>query len=343
MKPDFDKLFPTINTVEASGVIRKKPEDFQVTEISNIELSGEGEHLWLYVQKTNSNTDWVAKLLSNVCQVPRRQVGFAGLKDRHAITKQWFSIQLPKVTDIDKINSALPNEIQVIKANRHNRKIRVGQLDNNKFEILIRNINGDKNLIEDNIKRIKRNGVPNYFGPQRFGHDMGNISKAKDWFSGIYKPKSKNLKTLLLSTARSHIFNTIVANRIEDQTWNTAIDGDILQLDKSHSWFHMNDASQDEISKRLKEFDIHITAAMYGEDTIQSSGICADFESKIANGFPEYQKGFEKYRLKQDRRAIRICPIDFKYEWQEKNLLLNFQLLPGAYATGVMREIIHLS
>jgi len=340
MLSEFNALFPTINAVEATGIIRTIPKDFKVTELNDIELSGEGEHLWLYVQKTNCNTDWVAKHLSNVCQVPQRQIGYAGLKDRQAITKQWFSIQLPKVLDIEKINSALPDEVIIIDAKKHNRKIKTGQLDANEFEIIIREIQGDKTQIENNIDSIIQNGVPNYFGPQRFGHDMGNIQKAQDWFTGSYKVKTRNLKSLLISTARSHIFNCIVAKRIKQNLWDKVIEGDILQLNKSHSWFPLSDATPDEITKRLKEFDIHITAAMYGEDTVQSSSACAELETLIADQFPIYKKGFEKFRLKQDRRAMRICPIDFKYEWLNDDLLLNFKLLPGAYATGIIREIL---
>ncbi len=340
MTLEFNNLFPTLNTVKASGIMRSTPEDFQVTEINDIDLSGLGEHLWLYVQKISCNTDWVAKSLSNICQVPRRQVGFAGLKDRHAVTKQWFSIQLAKVSDIDKINSALPDGVTVHKSGKHSRKIKTGQLDANQFEIIIREINGDKAQIEANIAFILENGVPNYFGPQRFGHDMGNIQKCQDWFSGSYKVNSRNLKSLLISTARSHIFNCIVAKRIKDNHWNKTIQGDILQLNKSHSWFPLSDATPEEISKRLKEFDIHITAAMFGENLVQSSGLCADLENYIAEQFPIYHQGFKKFRLKQDRRAMRIYPIDFKYEWINENLLLNFKLLPGAYATGILREIL---
>lgn len=345
MNLDFDKLFPTLNSNNASGSIRTTPEDFKVTELNDIELSGEGEHLWLYVQKIGCNTDWVANQLSNVCQVPRKQVGYAGLKDRHAVTKQWFSVQLSKVTDIDKIESALPDEVTILKSNKHSRKIKTGQLDANQFEIIIRNIkynsDGDKTQIERNIQNIIANGVPNYFGPQRFGHDMGNIQKCQDWFSGSYKVKSKNLKSLLISTARSHIFNCIVAQRIKDNTWNTPIAGDILQLNKSHSWFPTSDAKPEEIKKRLYEFDIHLTSAMYGEDKVQSSDDCADLETSIAQQFPIYQQGFEKFRLKQDRRSMRIVPMDLSFEWMDNNLKLNFKLLPGAYATGVLREIIN--
>ncbi len=334
-------MFPTLNTIEASGTIRTTPDDFKVTELNDIELSGQGEHMWLYVQKTGCNTDWVANQLSNVCQVPRRQVGFAGLKDRHAITKQWFSVQLSKVKKIEKIESALPDEITILNSKLHSRKIKTGQLDANQFEIIIRNVQGAKDQIEHNIKNIIDKGVPNYFGEQRFGREMGNIQKAQDWFSGTYKVKSKNLKSLLISTARSHIFNCIIRQRIEDNTWDKSIKGDILQLNKSHSWFPDSDASHTEITQRLEEFDIHLTAAMWGEDTVQSSEICALLENTIAEQFPIYQKGFEKFRLKQDRRAMRICPIDFGYEWIDDNLKLKFNLLPGTYATGILREIIN--
>lgn len=140
MNLNFNQLFPSLNEITATGQIRANPEDFKVTELNDIELSGEGEHLWLYIQKTGCNTNWVAKQLSNVCQVPQRQVGYAGLKDRHAVTQQWFSVQLSKVTDIDKIEAALPDEITILQSNKHSRKIKTGQLDANQFQIIIRDI-----------------------------------------------------------------------------------------------------------------------------------------------------------------------------------------------------------
>ncbi len=343
MNPNFNQLFPTLNEITASGQIRSTPRDFEVTELNDIELSGDGEHLWLYIKKIGCNTNWVAKQLSNVCQVPQRQVGYAGLKDRHAVTQQWFSVQLPKISDVGRIESALPNEVTIVQSSRHNRKIKTGQLDVNQFEIMIRNIDGDKQQIEQNIINIITNGVPNYFGEQRFGHDMGNIQKCQDWFSGTYKVKSRNVKSLLISTARSHIFNLILAQRIKGDIWDKPISGDILQLNKSHSWFPASDATADEIDKRLNEFDIHLTAAMWGEDAVQSMDGCANLENAIAEQFPVYQQGFEKFRLKQDRRSMRICPIDFSYEWLDDDLKLKFKLLPGAYATGIVSELIKIS
>lgn len=337
---DFNTLFPTLNSVRAKGQIRTKSEDFKVSEQLDIELSGEGEHLWMYIQKKDTNTDWLAKQLSNICQVPRRNIGFAGLKDRHAITQQWFSVQLPQISDIEKINFALPDEITVLNFNRHNRKIKTGQLDGNRFEITIRNIEGDVTEIEKNINEIIIQGVPNYFGEQRFGIDMGNITKAIDWFNGNYKVKSKNLKSLLISSARSYIFNSILAERINLGIWNQPVRGDILQLNNSNSWFRDSDATAQEISKRLREFDIHISAAMWGEKEPPCVHDCAELENRIANKFPELLEGLRKFRLKQERRSIRVYPMNFSHQWQQGNLVLNFTLQPGCYATSVIREII---
>lgn len=343
MPLDFDQLFPTLNTIQATGTIRSSANDFKVTEINNIECSGQGEHLWLYIEKINSNTDWIAKQLANICQVPRKRVSFAGLKDRNAITQQWFSIQLPKISDVDQIQSALPPEVIVKNAQRHHKKLKVGQLDNNQFEITIRDINGDRNNIEDNINQVKSFGVPNYFGPQRFGIDLGNISKAQDWFSGSYQPKTTHLKSLLISTSRSHIFNAIVAHRIKKNQWRNAIPGDILQLDGSRSWFHAADATEEEIKQRLAAFDLHITAAMWGENDVQSTDDCALIESHVAEQYDEYLHGLKKFRLRQDRRSIRINVSDLKYQWQDHDLILTFTLPPGSYATSVIREIIDVS
>ncbi len=336
----FDQLFPTLNTVAATGTIRTEPEDFVVKEMNDVVFTEKGEHLWLLVEKTNSNTAWVATQVASACKVPARQVGFAGQKDRHAVTYQWFSVQLPKITDLTEIKNQLPKEVQIIEHHWHQSKIKKGQLKGNAFQILIRDIIGDESNIEQNIERIKEQGVPNYFGPQRFGHDLGNIQKAQDWFAGKIRVNNRNLRSLLISSARSHIFNLIVAERIKKSIWNQVIDGDIMQLNGSHSWFHSKDASLEKLDQRLEENDIHLTAAMWGEDPVQSDGECADLEQNTADQFQTYKQGFQQHRVKQDRRAIRVLPEDFNYQWTEGNQLqMAFKLPAGAFATGVLREI----
>ncbi len=344
MSQSYSDLFPTINTVLASGCIRMQPQDFQVTEMNTIEFSGSGEHLWLYVEKTSSNTDWVAKQLADCCQVPVRQVGYAGLKDRHAITRQWFSVQLPLVDDIQELQVKLPDEVNILASHRHNKKLKTGGLKANHFRIVIRNIHGDRQQIQDNINRVKQWGVPNYFGEQRFGHNMNNVGKTTDWFTGQFRPKSRHLKSLLISTARSWIFNHIVAKRIATGNWLKPMTGDIYQLDNSHSWFADNreQVGMDEIIRRLNEQDIHITAALWGENEVQSDADAAVMERRVAEQFPEMLMGMGKHRLKQDRRSIRIRVNDLETDWFSDKLMLDFRLSAGSYATAVLRELLTL-
>ena len=337
----FEQLFPSHNTLGATGKIKSTPEDFKVTELNDsIKFTGEGEHLWLWIEKTDSNTDWVAKQLAHICQVPQRQVGYAGLKDRHAVTQQWFSIQLPKVNHPGDIQQALPDEITILDSQRHNRKIKTGYLKGNRFELWVRDIQGDHGGIEDNIKNITTQGVPNYFGNQRFGKDMANLKKAADLFSGRFRTCNKNLKSLLISSARSHIFNNILAARIKNQIWHQTMKGDVMQLNNSHSWFKSSEATEEEITQRLKAKDIHISAALWGEDAVQSEADCAEFEHAVAQQTPQYLSGFQQFRVKQDRRAIRLCPQSLQHSWTKNDLKVSFELPAGAYATVVLSEIL---
>lgn len=340
MSEHFDALFPTINHVTASGDLRSEAADFIVIEHHDMSFTGSGEHLWFKVEKIHSNTAWVATQLASACKVPARQVGFAGLKDRHAITQQWFSVQLPKISQIELIKAKLPDEVKILEHHWHQSKIKTGQLKFNEFKLVVRHVQGDRTEIDNNIVQVKQKGVPNYFGPQRFGHHMNNIQQAKDWFAGNIRVNNKKLRGLLISTARSHIFNLIVAHRINQQLWNQVIPGDILQLNQSHSWFPAHDATIEELSTRLALFDLHLTAALWGEDAVQSTEQCALIETEIANTQPEYQAGFSSHRVQQDRRSMRITPHQFSHHWHDDDLHLSFKLQPGAYATSVLREIV---
>ncbi len=339
----FDQWFPTVNPTTCFGCIRTQPEDFQVSEINDLAFTEQGEHWWLFVEKVNSNTAWAASQIASACKVPAKQVGYAGLKDRHAVTRQWFSVQLPKIRDLAVVKGKLPKELSVIDSHWHQSKIKRGQLKANQFTLRIRNFTGDQSQIEENIKAIRKRGVPNYFGPQRFGHDMGNIDKARSWFAGDIKVNNKNQRSLYISTARSHIFNQIIAHRLENQIWDQVLEGDIIQLSGSHSWFHERDAEQVELVTRLAKFDVHITAALWGEDAVQSNLMCADMEGKIANEHPIYIKGLKQHRVKQDRRAVRLVPMNLEHQWVDGDLLITMKLGPGSYATSVLREVLNVT
>ena len=332
-----------------TGVIRSTPEDFQVDEIQQFTPSGEGEHDWLHVQKTGENTDWVGGLLAKIAEVPRKDVSYAGMKDRHAVTTQWFSIQMPG-REAPDWKAQLPDSIELLDEQRHNRKLKRGALKGNTFKLMIRDFKGggsdeeNEAELKASIARIVEQGIPNYFGEQRFGAFnlaqgcYENIRKAEQWFKGEFKVKSRPKRSIYLSAARSWIFNHILSERIKNGTWNTAVQGDMFMLDGSKSCF--NEAVDDDIIQRLQEQKLQPTGALWGRGELGSKNKIAELENKIANEFKILCEGLEKHGLKQERKALRLSVKDLEYSLIDKDVLfLTFSLPAGAYATSVLSEI----
>lgn len=337
--------FKKVNVASTlSGVIRSCPDDFQVDEISQFTPSGEGEHVWLQIKKTGENTEWVAGLLAKIAEVPRKDVSFAGLKDRHAVTTQWFSVQMPG-REAPDWQSALPETIEVLNEKRHSRKLKRGALKGNAFKLTVRDFSGTEEMLKDAVTQIVADGVPNYFGEQRFGFfnkdqgDYENIRKAQQWFKGDLKVKSRPKRSIYLSSARSWIFNHILSQRIENDTWNQPVQGDVFMLEGSKSCF-TEDIDED-IIQRIQDQNLHPTAALWGRGLLSSSDEVAKLEINIAEKFEILSEGLEKHGLKQERKSLRLSVKDLTYVLNEESkvLVLNFSLPAGAYATSVLTEI----
>ncbi|MCA1804443.1 MAG: tRNA pseudouridine(13) synthase TruD [Xanthomonadaceae bacterium] len=248
--------------------LRVEPEDFQVTEIPVCLPDGQGEHLWLRVRKRDSNTEWVAKQLARWAGVGPAQVSYAGLKDRHAVTEQWFSIQLPGQPDPDPAALA-SDEFHVEEMARHSRKLRRGALKGNHFALRLRDWQGDKALLEQRLQSIAAGGVPNYFGEQRFGHDGGNLEQARRLFAGELKKCPRHQRGLYLSAARSWLFNHIASLRVAAGTWDQALPGDFLQLDGRHAGF-VAEVGDGELAARLSALQVHPTGTLWGRGRPQT-------------------------------------------------------------------------
>ncbi|MDN5925146.1 MAG: tRNA pseudouridine(13) synthase TruD, partial [Xanthomonadales bacterium] len=217
-----------------SARLRTTPEDFRVDEILGYVASGEGEHVLLQVQKRGANTDWVARELARFAGVAPLAVGYAGQKDRHALTTQAFSVQLAGKPEPDW--SQFPHaEVSVLSSTRHLRKIKRGALAGNRFELVLREVSGDHALAEQRLAAIAARGVPNYFGEQRFGRGGANVERALAMFAG--KRVDRATRSMLVSAARSQIFNDVLAARVVDGSWDQALDGEIWSLAGSRSWF----------------------------------------------------------------------------------------------------------
>ena len=325
-----------------TGQIRTAPEDFQVTEIPLLEPDGEGEHVWLYIRKRNENTLWVAGQLAAFAGVHPRQVSFAGLKDRNAVTEQWFSVHLPgqDAPDWPALNS---DTLTVLRHARHSRKLRRGALKGNHFRITIRELAGEQSDLEQRLALIKGQGVPNYFGEQRFGRDGSNLRSAEALFSNPKMRLSRNKRSLTLSAARSLLFNRVLSQRVSAGDWNKALAGDAMQLAGSHSFFTA--ASVDaELMARTERQDIHPTGPLYGRGESPVQGESRELEQAVLADYKSWCEGLEVAGLKQDRRALRLTPGNLSWQWAASGVLvLEFSLPAGAYATSVLRELACIS
>ena len=321
-----------------SARLKAEPEDFVVIEDLGFEPDGDGEHILVSIRKRSENTAWVAGLLAKAAGVNRGAVTWAGLKDRHAVTEQWFGIHLPGKDEPDL--SVIENEnIQILKRQRHSRKLRTGALKGNHFRLLLRDL-GRNEEIEQRLKAIAELGVPNYFGEQRFGRNGNNLDGAESLFQGK-RIKDRDKRSLFLSAARSYLFNTVVSERIQQGLAATLLPGDCLMLAGSNSFFSEPELSE-ELLARLRSGDVRLSAPLWGRGRVASQGAALDFENQALSSYSAWQAGLEAAGLSQERRNLLLFPQQLSWEWQDAGLSLSFWLPSGCYATSVVRELVAL-
>jgi tRNA pseudouridine13 synthase len=317
--------------------LRRTPEDFRVEEILGYDADGEGEHALLWVEKRGANTDWVARELARFADVSPVNVGYAGLKDRHAVTRQAFTVQLAGKPDPDW--SAFPHdEVKVLASTRHKRKLKRGALRGNRFVLVLRDVQGDRERAEGILRAMAARGVPNYFGEQRFGREGGNVAQARAMFAGRRVDREK--RSILLSAARSHIFNSVLAARVERDVWDKPLEGEIWSLAGSRSWFGP-EPFNDVLAARLVQGDIHPSGPLWGQGEPPTSAEAGELERAVAAASHDLAEGLAAARMDQERRPLRLLPKELRWRWlDEQTLELGFELPAGAYATVVARELI---
>lgn len=318
--------------------IRSTPEDFGVDEIDAFEASGSGEHLLLTIEKRGMNTAFAAKCIAQWAGVAESAIGQAGMKDRHAVTVQRFSVWLPKKVAPD-IGALQSDELRVLGHAWHSRKLPRGALAGNRFRLVVRNVQGQRDAIDARLLSVATHGVPNYFGEQRFGRGGGNVAKAVAMFAG--RRVRREERSMLLSAARSELFNRVLDARVADGTWNAGLEGEVWMLDGSRSVFGPEPVTA-ELQARLDAFDIHPSGPLWGEGALRSTGDAMACELRALQGDSamRLRMGLEKAGLTQERRGLRLRPDALEWEWLEEDaLLLAFCLPPGCYATTVLREL----
>jgi tRNA pseudouridine13 synthase len=336
---DWETLAHAFGGPVLHATFKQQPEDFHVDELLGFEPDGAGEHLLLHIEKTGLTTFDAQAILARHFNVPLRDTAFAGMKDKQGVTRQWFS--LPAGKNSAAAASLVHPHLRVLRSERNSRKLRRGTHKGNNFRIVLRMPRGDRDAALNRIGTLAAAGVPNYFGVQRFGRDEANVPAALAWFRGETQPV-RTQRSLLLSAARSYLFNVNLSRRVQDQSWNGWMDGDLMALAGSASTFAAGKATPEELSRRLAEFDIHATGPLWGRGAPPVTNAALQRESELAERFPELCAGLAAQGLEQERRPLRAQVMNLQAHFAAAGLVLEFSLTRGAYATSVLRELVHL-
>ncbi len=314
--------------------LRTSAADFRVVEELDIPFSGDGEHDYLWIEKTGANTGWVAERLARFAGVRIGDVGYSGLKDRHAVTRQWFSVRRSKPVGWAHFAAA---GVTILDQHRHRRKLKRGAHRGNAFRVALRGpAEAHDAELHARLERIRSSGVPNYFGPQRFGRDNGNLRLARRLSVG--EGVDRRRRGFAISAARSLMFNAVLDARIRRGDWNRLLPGDLANLDGTGSVFPVAAVDAGLIS-RCQRLDIHPSATLWGRGAPRTGAVPAEVEQRVAANLPEYTRGLEAAGVDAGTRALRVRIAAFEWEIMPDVLWLGFSLRRGGFATSVIREI----
>lgn len=323
-----------------TAVLKHSAEDFQVNEVLDIPLSGAGEHLWLWVEKRGLNTEDAARRLARAAGVPLKAISYAGLKDRQALTRQWFSLHLPGKADPD-LAAAEGDDLRILERTRHSRKLQRGAHAANGFIIRLTALDADREALEQRLRQIAAGGVPNYFGLQRFGFDGGNLHEARHWAAQGSLPEQRNRRSRVLSAARSYLYNRVLALRVAEGSWNRACPGDLLAFTDSRSHFLAGETEC--ADPRLAALDLHPTGPLFGRGELRTGGATLALESSVQAAEELLASWLANADLEQDRRILRLPIVGLAWHYLGNDTLqLEFVLPAGCFATVVVRELVRL-
>lgn len=333
------------------GRLRTEPEDFLVEEQLGFEPAGAGQHVLLKVRKRDANTQWIARELARACGCRPNDVGYAGLKDRRAVATQWFTAPQSRLSP-DEWVSVRSGEFEVLEAHRHSRKLPRGALAGNRFVIRVRGTAVEDASLASRVAAIEARGVPNYFGPQRFGRGGANLKRMSEDVRAL-KPAERGF---VLSAARSLVFNAVLAERVGDGSWERLEPGDLANLDGRASHFGV-EAIDEALEARSARLDIHPTGPLWGRGSPPSGGRVLELEQRVAAGLSDACELVARAGMDQERRSLRLAVRDLRWRreadsgeadsgeadsGETDSIILEFRLSRGAYATAVLREVFAL-
>lgn len=328
-EPEWRLDWPTTSGKRlASASIKAVDAHFQVDEQLDLEglpvelafdtkpdaVPGSGEHLFIRIEKRGDNTEYVARELARLSGCKPQDIGFCGLKDRHAVTRQWFSVYRPGMTAADSaFLNAVAERHPVLAACRFRRKLRRGEHQGNRFDLVLTEVDGDRSWVDQRLGQLRAVGCPNYYGPQRFGWGGNNLRQAVRLRPG--RQRGRNSRNgLYFSAARSWLFNEVLAERVALDNWRHGLTGE-------------PDASGP-------------TGPLWGDGGTEATGPQGELERSVVNRHPQLVHVFSETRMKPERRPLVLWPDTLSWRWlDETTLALSFGLLPGQFATSVLADI----
>lgn len=321
----------------AEVLLRERAEDFVVEEDLGFAPAGAGQHLLLKVRKTDANTAWVARELARAARCRPQEVGYAGLKDRRAVAIQWFSVPRPH-PPLD-LRTVRGEGFEVLESHAHNRKLPRGALAGNRFAIRLRTAAGEGPPLAAGLAArlaaIAARGVPNYFGPQRFGRDGANLTPATA-DPGRLPATERGLR---LSAARSVVFNALLGVRVGDGSWERLLAGDLANLDGRGSFFPV-EAPDGTLEARGARLEIHPTGPLWGAGEPPTGAGVLELERRIGRRFAAECALCTAAGMTQERRSLRLRVAELECAAEPDAVVLRFRLTRGGFATAVLRELV---
>lgn len=326
-------------TAPVRGSLRSAPEDFVVDEVLGFEPDGSGGHVLLVVEKRGANTGWVAAQLARAARVHVRDVGTSGQKDRHAVTTQAFTLPWPAQAPVEACLEFAGDGWRVLRAARHGRKLRPGSHRANRFALRVRDVEGDRDGLAARLQAIRDRGVPDYFGPQRFGREGANLARARAWATGGEAPRDRGARGFALSAARSAVFNAVLAERVRRGDWDRLLPGEAVMLDGRRSFFRAGEIDATLVT-RCETLDVHPSGPLWGRGASPADAAALAVEAAIIATEPELCALLEAEGLEHERRALRLPVRELRWSMDGADLMLEFELARGAFATAVLHEIV---
>lgn len=333
-------LHPPFVTPELPGFpgrIREHLEDFEVEEVPAYPPAGDGDHLFVWLEKRDLTTPEAVKRLARALDVDPRAAGWAGLKDRGAVTRQWVSLE---GATADAAARVRVDGLRVLDARPHRHKLRTGHLRANRFRLVLRGVPPDAGDRADAVLEVlRRDGMPNYFGPQRFGRDGETARRARAWLvDGGRPPRDRFARKLLSSALQSELFNATVADRLDRGLLTQPLRGDVLRKEDSGGLFICASVAED--APRLAAWEISPTAPMWGKKARPAEEEAAAFEREVL-GDLDLEALYARLgrAAPGTRRAVRVRPEVHGSAVDGDALTLDFTLPPGSYATVLVREL----